>query len=153
MRTPPDSAPVLRGRGEERRWDRLLTLAGAFIRVLVHSGDVHGGHYYAYVRPTTKTQWFKFDDERVTKARKKDVFKGNFGGDVTRTMRNALGKPITTTYPRSANAYMLLYIRDDGTPPPLRPLLVVLVTCLWCTTYLPPEDPARYAPHTHAHAP
>jgi ubiquitin carboxyl-terminal hydrolase 7 len=81
----------------------------------VHSGDVHGGHYYAYVRPTTKMRWFKFDDERVTKARKKEVFEGNFGGDITRTVRNALGKPMTTTYPRSANAYMLLYIRDDGT--------------------------------------
>ncbi|ELR18996.1 Ubiquitin carboxylterminal hydrolase domain containing protein [Acanthamoeba castellanii str. Neff] len=90
--------------------------------VLVHSGDVHGGHYYAYVRPTTKMQWFKFDDERVTKARKKDVFEGNFGGDITRTVRNALGKPITTTYPRSANAYMLLYIRDDEREQILRPV-------------------------------
>lgn len=59
-------------------------------------------------------QWFKFDDERVTKARKKDVFEGTFGGEMTRALRNALGKPIVATYPKSANAYMLLYIRDDG---------------------------------------
>ncbi len=32
--------------------------------VLVHSGGVHGGHYYAYIRPATK-QWLKFDDEKV----------------------------------------------------------------------------------------
>ena len=32
--------------------------------VLVHSGGVHGGHYYAYIRPTNK-QWLKFDDEKV----------------------------------------------------------------------------------------
>jgi hypothetical protein len=33
--------------------------------VLVHSGGVHGGHYYAYIRPDGK-QWLKFDDMSVT---------------------------------------------------------------------------------------
>lgn len=33
--------------------------------VLVHSGGVHGGHYYAYIRPDGK-QWLKFDDTSVT---------------------------------------------------------------------------------------
>lgn len=32
--------------------------------VLVHSGGIHGGHYYAYINPTGN-QWLKFDDERV----------------------------------------------------------------------------------------
>lgn len=32
--------------------------------VLVHSGGVHGGHYYAYIQPDGK-RWLKFDDERV----------------------------------------------------------------------------------------
>jgi hypothetical protein len=32
--------------------------------VLVHSGGVHGGHYYAFIQPDGK-QWLKFDDERV----------------------------------------------------------------------------------------
>ena len=32
--------------------------------VLVHSGGVHGGHYYAYIRPDGK-QWLKFDDDKV----------------------------------------------------------------------------------------
>ena len=35
--------------------------------VLVHSGGVHGGHYYAYIRPATQ-QWLKFDHEKVTDA-------------------------------------------------------------------------------------
>lgn len=26
--------------------------------VLVHSGGVHGGHYYAYIRPTLSDQWY-----------------------------------------------------------------------------------------------
>lgn len=25
--------------------------------VLVHSGGVHGGHYYAFIRPTLSDQW------------------------------------------------------------------------------------------------
>ena len=33
--------------------------------VLVHSGGVHGGHYYAYIRPATSGKWLKFDDEKV----------------------------------------------------------------------------------------
>lgn len=33
--------------------------------VLVHSGGVHGGHYYAYIRPNTSGKWLKFDDEKV----------------------------------------------------------------------------------------
>nr|GEW83034.1 ubiquitin carboxyl-terminal hydrolase 12 [Tanacetum cinerariifolium] len=35
--------------------------------IMVHSGGVHGGYYYAYIRPTLFDKWFKFDDERVTK--------------------------------------------------------------------------------------
>ncbi|CAM9561680.1 unnamed protein product, partial [Ectocarpus sp. 8 AP-2014] len=37
--------------------------------VLVHSGDVHGGHYFAYIRPDGRVkggQWCKFNDEVVT---------------------------------------------------------------------------------------
>ena len=49
--------------------------------VLVHSGDVHGGHYYAFIRPTMKTDWFKFDDERVTRATIQQVTEDNFGGE------------------------------------------------------------------------
>eukprot|EP01087_Luapelamoeba_hula_P007038 TRINITY_DN1712_c0_g1_i1.p1 TRINITY_DN1712_c0_g1~~TRINITY_DN1712_c0_g1_i1.p1 ORF type:complete len:614 (+),score=100.06 TRINITY_DN1712_c0_g1_i1:244-2085(+) len=80
--------------------------------VLVHSGDVHGGHYYAYIRPTTKAQWYKFDDERVTKARTKEVFEGTFGGEDKRHFRAADGKIVTFPVKKTANAYMLLYIRD-----------------------------------------
>lgn len=28
--------------------------------VLVHSGGVHGGHYYAYIRPTLSDQWYAY---------------------------------------------------------------------------------------------
>ena len=36
--------------------------------VLVHSGGVHGGHYYAFIRPTGST-YLKFDDEKVCPSR------------------------------------------------------------------------------------
>lgn len=29
-----------------------------FCSVLVHSGGVHGGHYYAFIRPTLSDQWY-----------------------------------------------------------------------------------------------
>ena len=32
--------------------------------VLVHSGGVHGGHYYAFIRPDGR-QWLKFDDDKA----------------------------------------------------------------------------------------
>lgn len=30
----------------------------ALYSVLVHSGGVHGGHYYAFIRPTLSDQWY-----------------------------------------------------------------------------------------------
>jgi hypothetical protein len=36
--------------------------------VLVHSGGVHGGHYFAFIRPDGHT-WLKFDDDKVRGAR------------------------------------------------------------------------------------
>jgi len=91
--------------------------------VLVHSGDVHGGHYYAYVRPTPKMEWFKFDDERVTHTYKKDVFQGTFGGKEKRTIPQAHGKMLTSSFFRSSNAYMLLYIRESERDQILAPVL------------------------------
>ncbi|XP_057801297.1 ubiquitin C-terminal hydrolase 12-like [Salvia miltiorrhiza] len=49
--------------------------------VLVHSGGVHGGHYYAFIRPTLSSQWYKFDDERVTKEDMKKALDELYGGE------------------------------------------------------------------------
>ncbi|XP_059628517.1 ubiquitin C-terminal hydrolase 12-like isoform X1 [Cornus florida] len=56
--------------------------------VLVHSGGVHGGHYYAYIRPTLSDQWFKFDDERVTKEDIKRALEEQYGGEEEVTIFN-----------------------------------------------------------------
>ena len=47
--------------------------------VLVHSGGVHGGHYYAFIRPDG-VNWLKFDDERVTKVEQNKAMDDQFGG-------------------------------------------------------------------------
>ena len=48
--------------------DRSVRNLYALHSVLVHSGGVHGGHYYAFIRPDGK-RWLKFDDEKVRCAR------------------------------------------------------------------------------------
>lgn len=62
--------------------------------VLVHSGDLNAGHYYALIKPEPDGHWYRFDDDRVTRATVKEVLEENFGG------------------PRQfSSAYMLVYIR------------------------------------------
>ncbi len=46
--------------------------------VLVHSGGVHGGHYFAFVRPDGRT-WLRFDDERVTKEQASKAMEEQYG--------------------------------------------------------------------------
>lgn len=84
--------------------------------VLVHSGDVHGGHYYAFIRPSESKfwsegecftnvsggQWFKFDDETVLKVPPQEAIDKCFGRDVN-----------ATTFRSFSSAYMLVYIRKE----------------------------------------
>lgn len=82
--------------------------------VLVHSGDLNTGHYYGLLKPERDSPWFKFDDDRVTRATNKEVFEDNFGGDGLNPH-----KPMTTRqqrnmrYKRQTSAYMLVYIRKS----------------------------------------
>lgn len=79
--------------------------------VFVHLGGHNGGHYYAYVRPDPKkNQWYKFDDETVTKATEKDAVENNFGGPQPSQF------PQYGNYANNArphNAYMLVYVRSS----------------------------------------
>ncbi|KAK1665374.1 hypothetical protein QYE76_053533 [Lolium multiflorum] len=65
--------------------------------VIVHSGDIRGGHYYAFIRPTLSDKWFKFDDARVTEEDAKSALNEQYGGHETKL----------------SNAYMLVYIRES----------------------------------------
>jgi ubiquitin carboxyl-terminal hydrolase 7 len=78
--------------------------------VLVHSGTMQGGHYYAFIRPTLGPEWYRFDDENVRKATEKDAIDENFGfTEDPRNMR--YNNPLM--YKKFANAYMLIYVRDS----------------------------------------
>ncbi|RKP21138.1 cysteine proteinase [Rozella allomycis CSF55] len=81
--------------------------------VLVHSGDVNGGHYMAYIRPTIENEWFKFDDDRVIKVSTEEALDENFGGEFNNKNRKI--KKIT-------NAYMLVYIKDSQRMEILKPI-------------------------------
>ncbi|KAK4238732.1 hypothetical protein C8A03DRAFT_43589 [Achaetomium macrosporum] len=82
--------------------------------VLVHSGDSNAGHYYAFLKPEKEGWWYKYDDDKVTKATKREVLEENFGGPFKlpnghiRPLGNKKG-PLM----RPNSAYMLVYIRKS----------------------------------------
>ncbi|KAK8953543.1 Ubiquitin carboxyl-terminal hydrolase 13 [Platanthera guangdongensis] len=80
--------------------------------VLVHSGGVHGGHYYAFIRPTLSDQWYKFDDERVTKEDVKRALEEQYGGEEELPQRNPGFNNTPFKFTKYSNAYMLVYIRE-----------------------------------------
>ncbi|MBA0625054.1 hypothetical protein Godav_010301 [Gossypium davidsonii] len=81
--------------------------------VLVHSGGVHGGHYYAFIRPTLSDQWYKFDDERVTKEDMKRVLEEQYGGEEELPQTNPGFDNTPFKFTKYSNAYMLVYIRES----------------------------------------
>ncbi|XP_042511237.1 ubiquitin C-terminal hydrolase 12 isoform X2 [Macadamia integrifolia] len=93
----------------DRRVRNLYTLHS----VLVHSGGVHGGHYYAFIRPTLSDQWFKFDDERVTKEDVKRALEEQYGGEEELPQTNPGFNNTPFKFTKYSNAYMLVYIRES----------------------------------------
>lgn len=84
--------------------------------VLVHSGDLNAGHYYAFLKPEKNGQFYRFDDDRVTRATKREAIDDNFGGDYQGANGVQKGQnPYTRQWStkRSNNAYMLVYIRES----------------------------------------
>ena len=85
--------------------------------VLVHSGDMNAGHYYSFLKPTKDSPFFKFDDDRVTRATNKEAMDENFGGDYNVNGSNGMKvqNPFTRQWStkRSMSAYMLVYIRES----------------------------------------
>ncbi|KAL1922126.1 uncharacterized protein VTP21DRAFT_10768 [Calcarisporiella thermophila] len=55
--------------------------------VLVHSGNLHGGHYFALLKPEKNSNWFKFDDDRVVPVAEKEVLEDNYGGEIGHGIR------------------------------------------------------------------
>ena len=90
--------------------------------VLVHSGDLHGGHYFALIKPDRHTQWLKFDDERVTPVTDREVLEENYGGEpLSGIVRQTQWDQVKATR-RFTNARMLVYIRETAIDEVLAPL-------------------------------
>ena len=117
--------------------------------VLVHSGDLHGGHYFALIKPDRETRWLKFDDDRVTPVTDKEVLEENYGGEALNSLLPPGQRQQVRAMKRFTNAYMLVYIRDSAidevlapfteadTPPHLSTYSMVLSYWLLVTyTYL-----------------
>lgn len=77
--------------------------------VLVHHGSVYGGHYYAFLRPSTDPQWFEFNDSTVTRVSEKKAVNDNFGG----TSETKSGYSSYYSYDKTYSAYILVYVRKD----------------------------------------
>lgn len=93
--------------------------------VLVHSGDVHGGHYFVLIKPTPDGKWYKLDDDRVIPVLDREVLEDNFGGE-GRT-NGVMHPPATKQQAKVANkrinnAYMLVYIRETQLEEVLQPI-------------------------------
>lgn len=82
------------------------------VGVLVHSGDLHGGHYFALIKPDNKTRWLKFDDDRVTPVTDKEVLEENYGGEPLNGIPPTVQRNQVRAMKRFTNAYMLVYIRE-----------------------------------------
>jgi ubiquitin carboxyl-terminal hydrolase 7 len=105
-----DASPYLSD-GADRSEPWIYHLHG----VLVHSGDLNAGHYYAFLKPTKDGHYYKFDDDRVTRATTREALEENFGGDYQQANGNVGHRnPYTRGWSskRSMSAYMLVYIRE-----------------------------------------
>eukprot|EP00606_Chrysophyceae_sp_TOSAG23-5_P000498 GSChrysophyteH2.ASY1.ANO1.912.1 assembled CDS len=71
--------------------------------VLIHSGSLHGGHYYAYIKDLGSGKWWNFNDSSVKEMAEEEVLSA-WGTAFASTAR-----PTT-----SANAYMLMYQQARG---------------------------------------
>jgi len=92
--------------------------------VFVHSGDLHGGRYWALIKPDREARWLKFDDDRITPVTDKEVLEENYGGEALNGMPPDLQRNQVRGVKRFTNAYMLVYIRESAIDEILAPLTV-----------------------------
>ena len=81
--------------------------------VLVHSGELHAGHYCAFIRPNVENKWFKFDDDRVIPVSAREVTEENYGGEFAKPQKISGVQQQPRISKRFTNAYMLVYVRES----------------------------------------
>ncbi|KAF0983053.1 hypothetical protein FDP41_011031 [Naegleria fowleri] len=118
---PPeiDLGKYLSEDSEQKKEDNTFVL----FAVLVHSGDVSGGHYYNFAKPfVNQERWFKFDDEKVYEVNENLAVHDNYGGEVKKSKFFWLNSNTNSIYKKFTNAYMLLYIRKSQITQMLSPV-------------------------------
>lgn len=115
-----DLAPYIDNDSPVRNQDWKYKLHG----VLVHSGDLHGGHYFALLKPEKDGKWYKFDDDRVTPVTDREVLEDNFGGEIPNGQLGGLARAPVRAMKRFTNAYMLVYVRDAEADEILKPFTI-----------------------------
>lgn len=90
--------------------------------MLVHSGDVHGGHYFVLIKPTPDGRWLRFDDDRVVPVTEREVLEDNFGGEPLTNGHPPVKPPLKGPTKRFTNAYMLVYVRATRVQEILAPI-------------------------------
>ena len=84
--------------------------------ILIHSGVAQGGHYYSLIKDReVEGQWFKFDDEDVTRFDPAHIEAECFGGTQTRTTTYH-GTTTTSEIECNSNAFMLFYEKMSDDP-------------------------------------
>ncbi|KAH7815910.1 putative phosphoinositide 3kinase family, accessory domain [Monocercomonoides exilis] len=86
--------------------------------VLVHSGGMTGGHYYAYIQPKCDGKWFCFDDEWVRETTEEEAVEDNYGGTeyvANHKYSNFLlhSESDVQKVTKIASAYMLVYVKKS----------------------------------------
>lgn len=85
--------------------------------VLVHQGSISNGHYYAMIKTKANDDhWLRFEDDKVWKVTKSQVFEENFGAnELSQEEFFKLSKyeQNENLIRRSTSAYMLVYYRES----------------------------------------
>lgn len=96
--------------------------------VVVHVGEYGSGHYYAYVRPDArKNEWYRFDDDKVTKVTYREVAADCYGGQSSRIAAQEAKEGLFAKLfrggggkygwgGRTSSAYVLQYVRRESIP-------------------------------------
>ncbi|ORM41268.1 Ubiquitin carboxyl-terminal hydrolase 12 [Babesia sp. Xinjiang] len=89
--------------------------AGKYVlqAVSVHHGSINSGHYYAFAA-SEKGEWYRFDDENVSRVSEYAVIGDNFGGEEPDCFNYCASDGDITVAPfrrpKNYNAYILIYV-------------------------------------------